>query len=245
MLLSVYQARTRQLLQNPGAPVSLYSDADITTFVNIARSQIAGEQGCIPAIGTIDTVANQDTYDLGNITYSTASGIGDVLTINQIWNTYGGNSGYRIESRSWPYFSLYSHLNNPASQPGMPTMYAQFGKGINTVFYLDPTPDSIYTLSIDVTCNVADLVSDVSPDAISYPWTDCVSFLAAYYAMLSAQSAVRQADADRMYQRYMLFAKRAREMSDSNILRDQFEYESDLTLANKLGLNPRSQAQEG
>jgi len=44
-VLASYITQTQRLLQNPGAPISLYSTADITSYVNIARGQLAGLAG--------------------------------------------------------------------------------------------------------------------------------------------------------------------------------------------------------
>lgn len=245
MLLSTYLTRTRQLLQNPGAPTSLYSDSDLTTFINMARSQIAGEHGCVNTIATASLTQGTPTLNMSSITFSSSTGIGSVLAINQIWLSFGNINGFRLESRSWPYFSLYSYLSDPDTNFGQPNMYSDYGNGVNSVIYFSPIPDQPYSINLDVTCQTIDLVTDATVDAIPYPWSDCVPFLAAFYALLAAQSAARQADANRMYERYQVFAKRAQFMSDSNILREQFEREPEPTMFNQLGISPRQQQEQG
>ena len=42
-MLTAYLNATAILLQNPVAPTSLYSTANLTTFINTARGQLAGE----------------------------------------------------------------------------------------------------------------------------------------------------------------------------------------------------------
>ena len=56
-MLTAYLTRTRQLLQNPAATVALYADADLTAYINTARSELAGETECVRDYSTLAMAA--------------------------------------------------------------------------------------------------------------------------------------------------------------------------------------------
>ena len=59
-MLTAYLLATRRLLQLPSAAsTTLYTDTDLTAYLNTARGQLAGESECIRIHGTIPTVAAQ------------------------------------------------------------------------------------------------------------------------------------------------------------------------------------------
>jgi hypothetical protein len=244
-LLTSYLNATSILLQNPGAPTSLYSTANLTTFINTARGQLAGEAECVRTIGTINTVVGQNAYPFSsiNIGTPTATGIDGVFNIQTI--QYVVASGQKwLNPRPWPWFQLY-YLNNPVPQQGAPVGWSRFGQGASPgdtgpsqggTFYLNPTPDSVYQLNCDCICYPILLADDTTPEAIPYPWTDCVPFFAAYWAYLSAQTGARQADAERMYNHYETFLERARKQTNSSVNRWQASQAEDPAQAAKFGI---------
>ena len=76
MALTLYIADTRRLLQNPSALATLYTDANLSRFINIGRRQLAAEAQCIRAYGSVPTVASQRVYNFngtGGITIPNAT----------------------------------------------------------------------------------------------------------------------------------------------------------------------------
>ena len=86
-MLTAYLAQTRSLLQNPSAPTSLYSTADLSRWINLARGQLAGEAECIRKVCTISTVADTQAYDFSglNTGVSATNGIQGIININQMF----------------------------------------------------------------------------------------------------------------------------------------------------------------
>lgn len=241
-MLDAYLNQTRRLLQNPSAPLSLYADADLTAWINIARGQLAGEAECIRRIGTISTVVDQQPYDFSDITIANAAtdGIDGVIKIRRI--SYNIATGQRwMTPRSWEWFELYV-LNNPVPQGGVPTSWSQYaqgaapgnsGSGSGGSFYIN-LPDDAYVLNCDCVCYPAALEDDNDPEPIPYMWTDAVPFFAAYYALLSAQTNDRMADAERYFNYYTSFVERARIQSNPSVNRWMYQQAGDPVQSGKV-----------
>lgn len=251
-MLTAYQTATQALLQNPGAPATLYSPTDITRWINTARGQVAGDGKCVRFIGTVPTVIGQRPYTFSSISFTNAA-IGGALNVRRIYYSVGTGQKV-IWMRSWPWFDLY-YLNNPVPVNGYPQHAAQHqqgaaspgvGGGAGTAatgsFYLDPPPDAVYTLNCDCNCWPISLVDDTTVEAVPYPFTDAVPFLAAYYALMSSQTTEREAQAARMYQQhYQTFLQKARGNSNPTVLPTQYEQAPNPTIANQLGLRSAEQ----
>lgn len=238
MLLSEYVLRTQRLLQNPASPQSLYAEDDIISAINQGRVQLAGEGECLRIMGTIDTVADQRAYDYVDIDtgVSATNGIGGALNVRRIM--YGVGTGYKwITPRNWEWFDLYC-LNTPVPQSGAPVTWAQYAQGNTGSFYLDPIPDIAYTLQCDCTCYPIDLVDDTTIEAIPKLWEDAVPFIAAFYALLGSQSGQRSDDANKMYERYDEYMRRARQFSNPAPNRTLYSQASDPAKAASLGRSP-------
>lgn len=238
MALTNYLAQTRRLLQNPPATTSLYTTADLTIFINLARSQLAGENQCIRAMGTLAFAMGSRSANFTSINtgVSATTGIAGVLNIKQASIALASGALF-MRVRSFPWFNQY-HLMSAVQVPGQPKVYAQYSQGVNGSLYIDPLPDTDYSLNLDCVCYPIPLVDDTTVEAIPYPWTDCVPFFACYYAYMSAQ---RQGDADLFYKRYQEFAQRGRDMSNPDVLTHLYPQARDLTLVNKLGVQPPRQ----
>lgn len=85
-------------------------------------------------------------------------------------------------------------------------------------------------------------MNDATVEAIPALWRDAVCFYAAYLAMLSAQSAQRQNDADRMFQRYTDYVDRARKYATPEVNSYIYPQNPSPTMINKLGLTPKAGA---
>ena len=233
-MLNSYLTQTTRLLQNPAVPnLALYNTSDLTAYINTARGQIAGEGECIRAYGSLQLLGNTQVYPFSAISVDPTSTLG----IAGVFNTRGANVSVGTGSvwmrpRSFPYFQLY-FLNNPVPTTGRPVEYAQYGQGVGGSLYFNPVPDIPYTVSLDCVCVPINLVLDTDPEAIPYPWTDCVAYYAAYMALLSAQ---RTADANDMFSRYQTFMARARTMSNGKVNPGQYPMNANPTRGNQLGV---------
>lgn len=244
-MLNAYLAATQNLLQSPGAPSTLYSTANLTTFINTARGQLAGEAECVRFLATISTVIGQRNYQFSALSTGVAAttGISGVFNVRAI--RYAVASGYQfVYSRAWEWFDFF-YNNNPVPASGAPVDWSQHrqgsagtstGSGASGSFYLDPVPDLVYNLTCDACCYPQPLAADGDVEAIPYPFTDAVPYFAAYLALLSAQTDARMADAERFFGYYTTFKDRARQFSNPPLSRSQYEQAVDLTVTNKLGL---------
>lgn len=245
MLTSVYLPRTQQLLQNPGASTPLYSTANLEGWINQARMQLAGETRCVRYLATLQTTIGVRNYLFSALSTGTVgtTGVQGVFNVRSI--RYAVASGYQaVYSRAWEWFDFF-YLNNPVPAPGAPVDWAQHlqgsagtstGSGVSGSFWLEPVPDFVYTLTCDSACYPQVLVDDTTVEAIPFPFTDAVPFLSAYYALLSSQTGDRQAQAERMFGYYQTYKDRARDFSNPDLSRNQYEQAPDPTLTNKLGL---------
>lgn len=230
-MLTSYLTQVQRLLQNPAAPTSLYSTSDLTTYINLARGQLAGENECLRVYASLSTVAAQQIYPFSAINTSSVAGVEGVFNVKQITVNVAAGAQF-LHNRSFQWFNLFQ-ISQAAPESTIPDVWAQYSQGINGSIYLYPIPDTIYTLNLDTVCLPIPLVDDTTVEAIPYPWTDCVPFFAAFYAYLSAQ---RRADADKMYQTYGQFAQRARGMSNSAVLRKNYPQAPDELATNRLGM---------
>lgn len=216
-MLTLYQTQTQQLLANPAAPSLLYALSDLTTFINTARTQLAGESGCVRSLATLSVTSVSQVYQFASITNLPAS-VQGVYQIRQMSRVAGTGQAY-MGIRSYPWAEVF-WLNTAAPVAQAPTEWAQYGNGVTGSLVLNNKPDQNYVLIPDATCYPVLLATDITPEAIPYPFTDAVSYLAAYYALMSSQ---RQSDADKMYARYQEFLNRARKISVPNVLPQMYD----------------------
>jgi len=259
-VLTNYLNITSRLLQNPPAPTTLYTTADLTTYINLARGQLAGEARCIRLpLAPISLVLGQRAYNFSSINIGTPSvnGIQGVIHIRRLM--YAVGQGYKwLEPRSSPWFDMY-YLNNPVPVPGAPIRWAQYGQGSSGVgsitgvgagtmasgtFLIDPIPDATYNLFCDVVCYPQALTADTDVEAIPYLWTDAVPYYAAYQALLSAQTSARMADAERYLNYYNMFVQRARTAATPDVNKYLYEQSPDPTMLNQMGLPQGKGAQQ-
>jgi len=249
-VLASYIANTQNLLQLPGAPASLYTTANLTSWINISRGQLSGESQSIRVMGTISTVIGQRNYNFSAINIGTPSvtGAQGVIHVRRIM--YGVGTGYQwMRPRNWEWFDLYK-LNNPVPPSGPPVVWAQYGQGsagIGSItgegggtlssgsFYIDPLPDQRYTLNCDCVCYPQALVLDTDVEAIPYLWTDAVPYFAAWYALLSAQTSERMGYAKQYYEFYKEFVRRARMSATPDVNKYLYQQVPNPTTANKIG----------
>ena len=248
-MLTAYLNATRNLLQLPGSnSTSLYSDANLTTFINTARGQVAGEGECIHIMGTIATVAGQNVYPFSgiNVGVPATTGVQGVINLRSLSVSVASGQLW-MTPRAFPWFSLYN-LNTAVPKQGTPTEWSQFGQGAapsgvaNTqigggTFYVSLVPDDVYTINCNAICYPIPLALDTDVEALPYYWTDAVPFFAAYFALMSAQTNARMADAAQMYKgHYGEFMDRARKQSNSGVNRWLYQQAGDPAQGPKMGI---------
>lgn len=210
-MLTTYQQQVQRLLHDTNA--QLYPLADLTVYINEARSQVAADSMSVRGVLTFSTAASVKSYALSTITNGMPSGGSYVLVVRKAARTVAGIST-RIDARPWDWFFNYC-ICTPNPLTGIPTTWSQLGLGGGGNLYLYPTPSASETVTVDCVIVPQDLVDDTSPEILSYPWTNAVKFYAAYYAYMNSQ---RNADADRMYQMYQVFMRAAADQSTPDTL---------------------------
>lgn len=242
-MLNTYLTRTRNLLQNPSAPVALYSDADLTSYINVARGQLAGEGQCIRNLFSFAVTPGTPNYAfsaLGGVT-----GISGIIHIRSIRYAIGTGS-LMVAPRAWEWFERFG-LGQAAPSQGTPADWAQYGQGsagTNTgstasgSFYINPVPDLPYVLFCDAVCYPIALTSDADPELIPFLWTDAVPYFAAYLALMSAQTSTRTAEAQKMFQLYQVFVNRARRAANPAVDTWIYEQADDPAQGNAYGQQP-------
>ena len=161
--------------------------------------------------GINQTVINQETYPFSGVNplvNTSGAGINSVYmvrSISMIWGTFR----YTLMHYSFSKYQAFARTYT-AGYTYIPSVFCQFQQGVNGSVMVYPIPNQAYQMEWDCCCLPNDLATDTDPEAIPYPWTDAVRFLAAYYAFSGAQ---RFTDADRMWQEYEKYMKRARQMS--------------------------------
>lgn len=240
MLLSQYLAITQSLIQTPQSPIPLLTTPLLTTYINIARGQVAGQSECLPAIGSLSVEAAAQEYFFSQVVFAETTLIGGINNIRML-TYYVGGGERSLYPREWPWFTTYVRAQ-PSPKPGPPRIWSQYRQGswLGALWlnYLDGN----YTLRVDAICFPTDLVDDTTPDGIPYLWSDAVPFYAAYYAYMAMQ---RQADADHMLQRYQELMGRARTAVTPAVLPGSYPQGPDPMMANRLGVHPAAPARGG
>lgn len=240
MLLSQYLAITQSLIQTPQSPIPLLTTPLLTTYINIARGQVAGQGECLPAFGDLAVSAGTQQYAFSLISFPENTIIAGAINIRMIQVPVAGGGMRRLYPREWPwYVSFVSSRLVP--KVGPPRIWTQYRQGSLGVIYLNHL-DGNYTLLVDAICYPVALVDDTTPDGIPYLWSDAVPFYAAYYAYMAMQ---RQADADHMLQRYQELMGRARTAVTPAVLPGSYPQGPDPMMANRLGVHPAAPARGG
>lgn len=252
-MLNNYLNATQRLLQNPGAPTTLYSTADLTTYINTARGQLAGEAECIRTGGVVNMTVGQRGYTFSSIVIAggpSVTGIEGAIHVRAIRLSVG--TGFQwVTPRAWEWFDRF-YLCNPDPSSGQPRDWSQYSQGsagtgtgssASGSFFVDPLPDAGYQLICDCVCYPQPLASDVDIEALPYLWTDAVPYFAAYLALMGSQVSTRVADAQRMMQLYTLFVSRARKAANPSLDPWIYEQANDQASMNAYGNQQQGAAQ--
>jgi len=208
LALAAYLTQFNELIQAPNSPIPLISSGNATTYINVARNQVAGEGECIRVPATLTIVAGTIEYPFSSISLAAVTGASKVISVRM--GSIGGTS--RLDYRPWEWYANY-YLN--LATTGQPTAMAQLGQGEAGNLWFFPTPTVNTIANLDVVATPIALADDSTVEAIPYPWTDAIPFYAAWLGMQNMQ---RQGDADKMLARYSALMRRARQMSSPSVL---------------------------
>lgn len=208
MALNAYLAQVESLLDDFGNVE--YTTANLTTYINDARVQIAGASESIRAEAVFDLAAGTQSYpfSVAITPNSASSGIAGLLSVRMTRLTTSDGFA-ELEMRPWEWFYSY-YLCAPTTASGVPAVCAEFQPGIGGVLYFSPIPNANMVAFANGVCYPIALVTDSTVEALSAPWTEAVQYYAAYLALLNAQ---RRTDADAMFARYSTFETRATQMT--------------------------------
>lgn len=235
-VLSQYDNVLVNLIQSPTAPIPLVTQALRTLYINIARKQIAAAGDMLPGYGTIAIAPPTQQYPFSAISFAAPPappGLNGALAIETInWDTPSGGQ-QPLNAINWARFNRYA-LGHNVPKPGPPKVWTQFGQGSPEATFWVNLPDQGYTLSVRARCLPIDLVDDTTPDATPYLWSDAVPFLAAWYCYMALQ---RQADADKMLQRFQTLLNIARQTATPDTQVTEFNGAPDPFMAGRMGVS--------
>jgi hypothetical protein len=235
-MLYNYQQQVQKLLWDVNQ--QLMRPADIASWINTARNQVAGEAQCVRVYSTLTLAINTTVYPFSSISvgsgYNSAN-YSSPLNVRTMWYLVGGGQKW-IRPRPFGWFSLYQ-LNNPVPQNGAPQVWSQMGQGVSGTIFISPIPNQNYVLNLDTVWLPAPLASDATIEIIPYPWTDAVPYFAAYLGYLSGQKPDM---AKNMLDLYSQFTQRARAMSTSDVLPGNYEQVPSPTTAASYGMQSQS-----
>lgn len=172
--LALYILAVRRLLHE--AVPNVYTDAQLTDYINEARNRVVGDTGCNRKLQLFSTVAGQEVNSFTALPYG-ASTI-DVLNVTLIW----GNSRIVLDYK--PFTAINAQLRAWVQLQSRPVVWSQYGQGS---FYVAPVPDQVYQMEIDTVVLPAPLINTTDVDILVYPYTLPVSYYAAYLAKMNEQ----------------------------------------------------------
>jgi hypothetical protein len=192
-------------LQNPGAGY-------FQPVVTITSGGGTGAVAVAVVSGINVTTLQQEVYPFSSVNplvATSGSGVSSILSVNSISLIFA-TFRYTLIRLSFSRYQAYVR-NYTAGYLDVPVVFTQFAQGGGGSVYLYPLPNQQYQMEWDTCCLPSPLLVDTDIEALPYPWTDAVPFLAAYYAFSGKQ---RFTDADRMWAEFEKFMKRARQMSN-------------------------------
>lgn len=191
-------------------------DTVANTTLTVTDATGSGARLTPVLVGSNLTVVGQEIYPFSTVLAAAQqinSGVQSILGVNSISVSWGAMKPM-LDRRTWTDFqaNFRAWTTGYISQPAV---WAQFGQGVNGSVYLCPIPSEVLNMDWDVFCGPIALSSGTTPEAIPYPWTDCVPYYAAFLAYSNSQQSEK---ADGMLKIYNNQMKRARAMSDSSFI---------------------------
>ena len=174
--LNDYIVETRRLLHDVNG--NFWTTAEITDYVNDARSHTVQDTGCKRVIQSYTMSVGQET-----IAYSAlpqGNNTIDVLNINLYW----GDSRWPMYYMAWTDFN--AQLRFWQNYNGRPIGFSIYG---GKTIYIGPKPDQAYEIELDTVVLPTALVSTGDEDDdIPSPYYEAVAYYAASRAKDQEQS---------------------------------------------------------
>ncbi len=203
-MLNYYLATVQGILNDPNN--QFYTVANLTSWINDARYQVAGQSNCVQDNGVATLLAGTSQVQLNAITALGGTGYSVALNVQSV-SLYLNGENLLLEGRPWPWFNAYYNNGAATLATGQPTVWSQLTQGATGTLVFNPVADTNYSVVVQAGFLPAQLLTDLTPEVIPYPWTDAVPYFAAYLSYMNAQKGE---DAGRMlqqYQQYMSFAR--------------------------------------
>lgn len=128
----------------------------------------------------------REVYKFADIDLSTFPGYGEVYMIKSVSLIY---ANYRYSLPFYDFSTYQSKIRQyPFQYQYVPTVFSQYGQGASGSLYLYPLPSQEYQCELDCFCTPQDLLTDQDVEALPDPWTEAVTYMAAYYAYMSVQN---------------------------------------------------------
>lgn len=195
-----------------------------TTTTVTATGSTSGNNATLTAVidNSLTTVAGQEVYNFStaNTLAASTAGVSSILGLVSVACAWGANAAMKpmLQPTIWSEFQAYYRAYNNGMQ-NYPTIWSQYGQGVNGSVYLWPIPSQPSQMDWDCYCVPIDLVNDSTVEAIPYPWSDCVPY---YAAMMGYRNAQRKDDADRMQKELEMYMKEARASSETPFVPDYY-----------------------
>lgn len=128
------------------------------------------------------TVQGQEIYPFSQVPLGNFPGVDSILNVRSVAVIF---SNWRYSTLRYPFQMYQSAIRRyPQNYQYVPEVIAQVGQGTSGSLYGYPIANAAYQWEWDCICAPSDMISNDSPEAIPYPWTDGVPFMAAHLCML-------------------------------------------------------------
>jgi hypothetical protein len=179
----------------------MWSDAELTDYINEARNRIAQDTKCLrQQLTGVLISTGVEAYNVQTIDPVIGPLIVDVMNINVYW----GQRRYPLFYYAWSEFT--SKLRAYQNFQQRPIAYTRVGA---TQIYFGPVPDQNYTSDWDVALNATPLTNNGQAENIPAPFIEPIKFWAAYLAKFQEQAMGEAAIFDKEYMKALMRAARS------------------------------------
>jgi hypothetical protein len=197
-MLNQYLANTRLLLNDSNSQI--YTDGELTGYINRARSYVATLGECVRDFGSATVVTNNFNLLYHAVLPSTLTGGAKLYNPRDVFSA--GGTPFEIYDYAW-----LQHYIIPYGLTGSRKVAAFYRQGsvdstVNDgriILYLGPDIVLPHAIFVDGIWVPGNLIDDTTAEPIPLLWQEPVTYYAAALALMRAQ---RQADATEMMQRF-------------------------------------------
>jgi hypothetical protein len=174
--LANYITYTRRLLHDANA--NFWTDSELTDYINAGRNRVTADTGCSRSLQSYSLISGQESYVFSSVLPLGSTTI-DVLNITLLW----GNM--RVPMNYMPFTEFNSRMRVWQSYTGRPVVFTVYGQ---STVYVGPIPDQVYVTEWDTVVSPTTLVNSGDVETILFPYTEPVTYYAAYMAKYKEQS---------------------------------------------------------